>query len=150
MSLRAWRSRGRLLVQCDACTSRGHPAAAQVSRVIDPKNAEALATTQLAANKLRLSMESGVRATMQLHRTMKIKRPEAAARIKALSEKHAAALTELLRSAPGVDDGVVEKLAKCPWCEAPGDATVATLPDDAAEPPEWAELAKNTDPEVRA
>lgn len=142
MQLRAWRSRGRLLVQCDACSSRGHPAVAQVTRVVDPKSAEARASTQLAANKLRLDLEGGVRATMQLHRAGRLKRPEAAARIHTMSEKHAEALAELLRSAPGVGDGVVDKLAKCPWCDSPGDATVEALPDDRAEPPEWGKTDK--------
>lgn len=142
MALRAWRSRGRLLVQCDACTSRGHPAVAAVERVVDPKSAEARASALAEAQKLRLGVESAVRSTMDQFKANRIDRAEATKRVKAASEKHAEAIRDLLERAPGVADGVTEKLAKCPWCDALGDATVETLPDDQAEPPEW--LAKRT------
>lgn len=142
MTLRAWRARGRLLVQCDACSSRGHPAAAVVESVADTKSAEARATAMAAATKLRLEMEGNVRAVMQLHRSGKMPREAAAARVRDLSEKHAASISDIMRSSPGINDGVLEKIKKCPWCDAPGDATVERLSDDASEPPEWLADAK--------
>ena len=142
MALRAWRTeRGRLLVQCDACSSRGHSAAAATTMIVDPKNAATHAAAQDAAQKLRLEMDGGLRAVTQLFKAKRLTREAAQLQVRELSAKHSAKVAALLESVPGLDEGAVEKISKCPWCGAEGDATVEPLPELTSEPAEWSARA---------
>jgi hypothetical protein len=147
MALKAWRHRGRVLVECDACTSRGHSAAPEIVVEVDPQSARVRETVNSEARALRQSTEGKINEAMRLY---KIKSSAASSvaekqrvkqevfhRVKEISGEHGAGIQAIIEKSPGMEDGLVHKIAKCPWCGAPGDAVVVSLADDSEGPDEW-------------
>jgi hypothetical protein len=138
MTLKVWRTtRHRYLAECDACGSRGTPGRVEVTARVDPGSEAARAAVLAEAQRTRLAYEAELRGIANLQRSGKLKPADAGPRIKARATKHAADLRDALAQLPELNDGVVETVARCPWCGDAADATVQRLAEGAHEPPHW-------------
>jgi len=143
MTLQVWKSRGRYLVECGACSSRGRPVHVPVVAVLDPRGEAARQAVLASAHKMRTEFEGAIRAAVHAAKIGTVPRREASARVKKLSEDHAAALKKLIDESTDGKSAATETLAKCPWCGvAPTEpAVVEALPDDQPEPAVWLKQA---------
>jgi hypothetical protein len=135
--MKVWRSRDHYLAECDACGSRGRPATVVVETTVDPGAEVAQQAHLERARKLRSEHAGELRVVMTQQRSGKITRQNAVAKIKEIANKHSAGLRKLVEDTPRPGDGVVDKVAKCPWCGDESPTVVEQLPEGILEPDEW-------------
>lgn len=139
MTLQVWKSRGRYLVACGACSSRGHPAHLPVARTLDPKNEAARNAVLARSRTMRTEFEAALKAVVHRQKIGQLSRQDASARVRKMAEDHAAVLRQMIDETPGAEDGVKATVEKCPWCgdKPPEPVVIEALPDDQHEPASW-------------
>lgn len=136
--MKVWRSQQGLIVDCEACGSRGAAHGVALTVMADPGIAAEIAKTNAHLTVRRAAAKAEFESIVKQHAQKKIDANEAQTQAKALVARHAEEVSAAASAIPKTAS--TEVLEKCPWCGKGSPITVKVLPEGVTEPPEW--LAK--------
>lgn len=131
---KAYRDRGRLHIECDACSSKG-ATHADTTLTREPGAQIRYDDHVAKATKVHNDHEVAYRAIVALLVGGQITQEDAVERLRAQILDYTTKVKLLDASRPNEREGVTETLPTCPWCHAPLGVTVETIYPPVTPPP---------------